>query len=39
MGLNGEITESERKSKRLDDQTIEIPTIFNKWKHVEGISW
>jgi len=36
----GETTASlERKTKLLDDQTIEVPTIFSKWKLTEGILW
>ena len=29
----------QQKVKELDDQTIEVPEIFTKWKTQEGISW
>ncbi len=29
----------QQKVKELDDQTIEVPEIFAKWKIQEGISW
>ena len=28
-----------RKSKILDDQTLEVPGIFTQWKKQEGIAW
>ena len=32
-------TSLERKIKQLDDQTTEIPNVFEQWKRKEGISW
>jgi len=34
-----ENTSLERKVKQLDDQTIELPKLFEQWKRKEGISW
>lgn len=33
------IASMERKVKQLDDQTTELPKIFEQWKQGEGISW
>ena len=27
------------QTKIIDDQTKEIPAIFEKWKKVEGLGW
>lgn len=29
----------ERKCKILDDQTIDVPAAFDRWKQKEGIVW
>lgn len=37
---DGDTTASlERKKKLEDDQTFEVPPVFEKWKKREGISW
>lgn len=36
----GDRTVSMRQKKKLeDDQTVEVPVIFSKWKKREGIAW
>ncbi len=32
-------SKEQKKQKILDDQTVEIPSIFEQWKKSEGISW
>lgn len=36
---DGTTVQTERKTRVIDDQTIEIPTIFQEWKREEGIAW
>ena len=30
---------AERKTRVIDDQSKEVPSVFNKWKKSEGLSW
>ena len=30
---------AERKTRIIDDQSCEVPAVFNKWKQQEGIIW
>ena len=29
----------ERKTRVIDDQSLEVPRVFAKWKKEEGIGW
>jgi type I restriction enzyme M protein len=36
----GDITvKPETKMRVIDDQSVEVPTVFTKWKKQEGIAW
>ena len=38
--MSGENDSStERKNRVIDDQSIEVPDVFNQWKEQEGITW
>lgn len=42
MGMptsEGVIVESESKTRIIDDQSKEVPPVFEKWKKQEGLSW
>jgi len=37
---SGQITvRTDRKTRLIDDQTIEVPSVFAEWKKQEGIAW
>ena len=36
---DGTTVQTKRKTRVIDDQTVEIPAIFQKWKREEGIAW
>ncbi len=36
---DGTTVQTERKIRVIDDQTVEIPAIFQEWKRAEGIAW
>ncbi len=36
---NNELVQTERKNRVIDDQSREVPRVFNQWKEREGIAW